>query len=86
MYSYLVDLATMMQTNHEHPAHTSRHIRRWTPPLGNDETPPGAAAGCVHLIGYLSIYYRWYGFCVRFHGRGVGCAGPQACGTSVCKC
>lgn len=41
VWEYLVDLAKMTQTNVKHPAKKQRHIRRWTPALGNDQTPPG---------------------------------------------
>lgn len=43
-WEYHVDLAAMTQTNAIHAAHKMRHIRRWTPQLGADQTPPGEAA------------------------------------------
>lgn len=43
-WEYNVDLLAMTQTNAVHAAHKTRHIRRWTPQLGADETPPDAIA------------------------------------------
>ena len=40
-WDYLVDLALMTQTNVKHISNTRRQIRRWTPALGVDQTPPG---------------------------------------------
>eukprot|EP00892_Ulva_mutabilis_P000375 jgi/Ulvmu1/10338/UM061_0021.1 len=42
VWEYRVDLLAMTQTNAAHAAHKTRHIRRWTPQLGADQTPPAA--------------------------------------------
>ena len=66
-WDYLVDLALMTQTNVKHSANTRRQIRRWTPALGDDQTPPGRLPR-ARLVFSGNLFLFSYAILFKQHG------------------